>query len=99
MDYKAELKHFLDKDGRLKCMPVKRKMQLIAMFYIVGQMDKSKNYTEKEFGAELSKFMLFDDAAYMRRELVETGFAERKKDGSLYWLSDPQPDPEVYLNV
>lgn len=94
MDINETLKNFLDADGKLKQLPVKRRMKLVALFFLAGKFSPDRFYTEKEVNAVLNSSCAFADPATLRRELYNNRFIGRKSDGSQYWLENPQPTPE-----
>ena len=92
MDYIIEqLKNFLDKDNKIKQMSKKRKLQILAMFYLASKFEHKKEYKEKEVNEIINLWHSFNDVALLRRYLYQAGFLDRYKDGSLYWVKEPQP--------
>ncbi len=90
MDYKTELKNYLDEEGRLKEWPSKRnkgKFQLLALEYLATKFEPGLTYTEKEVNLLLKQHHTFGDHAMLRRELFEKGLINRERDGSAYWCS------------
>ena len=94
METQKELRAFLDAEGRLTAWPAKRKKQLAALFFLAEKFEAGRTYTEKEVNALLDGWHAFRDPASLRRALIDWGFLERERDGSAYWLAQPQPTPE-----
>ena len=46
-------------------------------------------YTEAQVNDILEDWHTFNDAAVLRRFLIDLGIMQRVKDGSRYWLTDP----------
>jgi hypothetical protein len=92
----AELVNFLDKNGRLKSFPSKRRYKIIALFYLASKFESGAVYTEKEINVILDAAHTFDDRCLLRRELYNHMFLGRLPDGSKYWLEEKQPLPEDF---
>lgn len=69
---------------KLKRFPGKEKRKLVILTKIAQQLERGKNYTEKELNQVLSE--IFDDYVMIRRYLIEYGFMDRTDDGKAYWL-------------
>lgn len=74
-----EIKQFLDKNGRLKALPVKNKKKLLALWYL-----SEKVYTEAEVNDLINTWTIFYDPATLRRELFNHGLLDRTIDCSAY---------------
>lgn len=96
-DYAPLLRSFLDPDGKLKQFPAKRKMKIIALFYLAEKVEAGKNYTEQEINGLLLRWHTFRDPATLRREMYDYHFLDRTRDGRTYRKSNPQPDPDALL--
>lgn len=92
-----EIQRFLDKDGKLKQFPSKRKMKIYCMFYLAKFFQKGKIYTEKEINEILNENTTFCDPCTLRRELFDNKFLDRKSDCSAYWLEKNQPKLSDYF--
>jgi hypothetical protein len=90
----SALKNFLNTDGQLKVFPAKRKMKIEALFYLAEKFEDGKQYAEKEVNDLLNQWHTFGDPATLRRELYDYHFIDRSRDGSCYWLENPQPSHE-----
>lgn len=82
----AELKNFLDENGRLIQFPAKRKMKLVALAYLAEKFVPERKYTEKEVNELLLSWHTFGDPATLRRELYNARFLGRDAGGAVYWI-------------
>ena len=64
---------------------LRRKAQKIALEYLASHFDFGRDYSEKQLNAMLNKLHTFGDPALLRRELYESGYFNRRADGSAYW--------------
>ncbi len=88
MNYLAELKNYLDEEGRIKEWPSKRnkgKFQILVLEYLATKFEIGVIYTEKQVNTLLNQHHTFGDHALLRREMFERGFINRTRDGSSYW--------------
>ncbi|MDM9384989.1 DUF2087 domain-containing protein [Chlorogloeopsis sp. ULAP01] len=93
MDYLAELKSYLDEQGRVKEWPSKRnrgKFQKLVLEYLATKFEPGATYTEKQVNALLNRYHTFNDPALLRRELFESKLINRMRDGSAYWCNPLQ---------
>ena len=90
LEMPTALRHYLDEAGRLRQYPTRRKLRQVALAWLAGQFLPGRDYTEKEVNAVIGAF--YDDICLLRRELVDFRFLDRERDGSRYWLHDPQPE-------
>ena len=95
-EYKPLLKNFLDSEGKLKQFPAKRKMKIIALFYLASFFETGRQYTEQEVKLLLYQHHTFFDPATLRRELFDFHFLDRSADGRVYTLAQPQPVMESF---
>lgn len=95
-EYKPLLKNFLDGEGKLKQFPAKRKMKIIALFYLASFFETGRQYTEQEVNLLLYQHHTFFDPATLRRELFDFHFLDRSADGRVYTLAQPQPVMESF---
>lgn len=95
-EYKPLLKNFLDSEGKLKQFPAKRKMKIIALFYLAQFFEAEKAYSEQEVNLLLYQHHTFFDPATLRRELYDFHFLDRSADGRIYTLAHPQPTMESF---
>ncbi|MCL2030694.1 MAG: DUF2087 domain-containing protein [Oscillospiraceae bacterium] len=94
--YADQLVNFLDAEGRLKQYPAKRKRQVFALYYLASKLEPGRRYSEKEINQALQCWHTFEDWATLRRDLCDGRFLARERDGSFYWLEDPQPAPASF---
>lgn len=93
-----KLKNFLDDEKRLTGYPSKRKMKVIALFYLAQKFEKGKTYTEKEVNALLNRWHTFEDPATLRRELYNFRFLNRDEYGKGYILEEVQPELDELMS-
>jgi len=94
--YAAQVKSFLDADGRLTRYPSKYKMQVFALFYFASKFEIGRHYSEKEVNDILKEWHTFADWAMLRRELFNKRFLGRDSKGKEYWLESEQPKPASF---
>ena len=90
----AELKNFLDSEGRLKQFPAKRLMKLQAILYVASKLPADAEMTEREVNELLDRWATFGDRVTLRRELVDHGCLLRDSHGRSYRVAVPQPTLE-----
>lgn len=96
-DYALLLKSFLDPDGKLKQFPAKRKMKIIALFYLAEKIEADRDYTEQEINEILLSWHTFHDPATLRREMYDYHLLDRTRDGRIYHKGSPLPNMETLL--
>ena len=69
------------KEGRIHTIPRKSEPRKLMLEYLDSQLEKG-GYTELEINQWLLQY--YDDYAILRRFLVDYGYINRTKDGSLY---------------
>ena len=92
-----ELQPFLNEWGRLKSWPAKKKRKLLALWYLAGQLEAEKVYSEAEINALLDEWTVFHDPATLRREMFNHFLLNRTPDGRQYWRAEEIPPPETFL--
>lgn len=97
MDYTILLKSFLDGNGKLKQFPAKRKMKIIALFYLAEKIEADRDYTEQEINEILLSWHTFHDPATLRREMYDYQLLDRTRDGRIYRKGSPLPNMETLL--
>lgn len=70
--------------GPLSEVPTKEKRKVAILRHIAKRFEPGRQYTEKEANALLKE--IYPDYVTIRRYLVEYGFLDRQKDGSMYCL-------------
>ena len=68
---------WFDKDRRLRALPAQRAKRNAVLARVVDRIEVGQKYTEVEISALLRE--VFDDVAYLRRELVAEGLVARQK--------------------
>ena len=76
------------RDGRLTHLPTKRTARAHVLLHVVSMFEVGRTYCETEVNELLST--VWDDYAYLRRELVNYGYLHR--DSGRYWLPDTAPE-------
>ncbi|MCB9135062.1 MAG: DUF2087 domain-containing protein [Anaerolineales bacterium] len=79
--------------GEIMRISTNNKKQQILVRYVrynvLKALEQNKQYTEKEINALIKQF--HPDAAFFRRNFVDTGYLARYADGSAYWLPENAP--------
>ncbi len=79
------LSRLLDDTGRIRRWPKRRWERQLVLDYVVEHFTPGEVMSERELGAALHRIHSFNDAALLRRMLVDLGMLERRRDGSAYW--------------
>lgn len=82
----ADIKYYLNEDGKIKILPKKSKPRLAVLTYLSLKFSKDVIYSETEVNEIIKNWHTFSDWALLRRELFEAKLLDRKKDCSEYWL-------------
>jgi hypothetical protein len=82
-DRRRVLAGYLNPDGTIKQIPYQPAKLQIILDYLLNAFTVGANYTEKEVNLILAHFN--PDTSGLRRDLVDAGMLERKRDGSRYW--------------
>ena len=75
----------MDAQGRVLQWPSKRKDQLLVLDYLAARFEEDSQYTEQEVNTILQQWHLWNDPAFLRRELVDARRLSRTKNGARYW--------------
>ena len=94
-DLLKELKRFQDDQGRITLFPSKTRNKIIALLYLSTKFKQEIIYSEKEVNDIIEQHHTFQNKWLLRRELVDRGFLQRKKDGSAYWVPEVLPTFEL----
>ncbi len=86
IDYEELVTH-VDDDDRLIHLPGKQKLQVLAYEYLASKFEKGKKYTEKEVNEVIDAWHTFNDAASLRRDLINYQHLSRTNDGAKYWVN------------
>lgn len=84
------LARLLDEDGRVARWPKRRPQKLMVLEHLAQHFESDARLSEAEVNALLNSLHSFDDAALLRRWLVEEGFLARTASGSAYWLESTE---------
>lgn len=84
----AALRPFLDRVGRFRQWPSKRRLQDAALERLIEVFERGVFYSERQVNTVLDHWATFGDPVRLRRGLVDLGLLERKPDGSAYWRRD-----------
>jgi len=83
------IRPFLDEDGRLTQWPRKYSRKLVAARYLAVRFELGRVYSESQVNDILEDWHTFNDAAVLRRFLIDLGILARMSDGRQYWLVQP----------
>ena len=82
--------HFTRPNGEVIRISYQQKKQQVIIRYVrhhlLQSLEPGKKYTEKEISLLIKQ--LHPDAAFFRRNFVDTGYLDRLPDGSAYWLTE-----------
>lgn len=73
-----------DDQGRLTRLPVKRSVQLMALWGLWMRFDAKRHYREREVNQILNCWHTFGDHCTLRRDLVTQNLMARTADSSVY---------------
>lgn len=82
---KIDIDRFLDESGRIIQLPRKQAPRLAVLEYLAEKFAQGRDYSEKEINQICDSWHTFNDHFILRRELVESGYLARERDGSRYW--------------
>ena len=85
------IRNFLDDWGRLIQFPAKRKKKIPALRCLAEKFESGRVYTEAQVNDLLEQWHTFHDPATLRRELYDSHFLDRSRDGKVYRLAEKQP--------
>lgn len=85
MESDINISAFLDENGRIKNLPMKRAKRSAVLFYLANKFEENRSYTEKEINSICDAWHTFNDYFILRRGLIDADFLKRKPDGSCYW--------------
>lgn len=81
-----------DDQGRLQRLPVKRSLQLMALWGLWMHFDAKRPYTEREVNQILTAWHGFGDYCTLRRDLVMQRLMARTPDSAVYTKLPARPD-------
>ena len=80
----SKIKNFIDENGKVISWPSKRTLQKEIVVYIGDKFKKDKEYTETEVNEIIKGWILFNDYALVRRELIVENILTRDSVGKCY---------------
>lgn len=83
------LSTFLDADGRIRQLPMKRKKFQVLLRHALRLFDDDGPWTERQVNERLKA--LTDDTASLRRGFIDHGMMVRNRGGSEYRLASSKP--------
>ena len=84
-----------DDQGRLQRLPVKRSLQLMALWGLWMRFDAKRPYREREVNQILTAWHCFGDYCTLRRDLVTQGLMARTADSSVYTKLPARPGEDA----
>lgn len=84
MEQKRNINRFLDDSGKIMQLPQKQKMRCAVLEYLAEKFESDCICTEHEVNDICNQWHTFGDYFLLRRELVDSGFLCRERDGSRY---------------
>ncbi len=84
-----------DDQGRLTRLPVKRSLQLMALWGLWMRFDAKRPYREREVNQILTAWHGFGDYCTLRRDLVTQKLLARTADSSVYTKLPARPDEDA----
>lgn len=89
----ALLAPHLTPDERLRRMPAKRRVQIVALAWLADRIGPTgKTWPEREVTDRIRAQIAFDDPVRLRRDLVDAGFLVRRAGGVDYRRADTGVD-------
>ncbi|MFT7772873.1 DUF2087 domain-containing protein [Roseateles sp.] len=84
-----------DDQGRLTRLPVKRSLQLMALWGLWMRFDAKRPYREREVNQILTAWHSFGDYCILRRDLVTQKLMARTPDSSIYTKLPARPGEDA----
>ena len=84
-----------DEQGRLTRLPVKRSLQLMALWGLWMHFDAKRPYREREVNQILTAWHSFGDYCTLRRDLVTQKLLARTPDSSVYTKLPARPGEDA----
>ncbi len=98
MEHQTLIKNFLDKEGKIKIYPSKRKNMILCLFYLIEKFEHNKEYTEIEVNDIIKKHHTFEDHCLLRRSLIDFKFLIRDSK-SIYMLNTTLPTYQDFIEL
>ncbi|XEC93713.1 metalloregulator ArsR/SmtB family transcription factor [Paenibacillus tarimensis] len=80
------IKNFFTAEGKLKSIPIQLKKKLIVLEHLVSNLEKGRNYSEKEINDFIKNY--HEDFATIRREFIMHQYMFR--ENQIYELNPPE---------
>jgi hypothetical protein len=78
------VRNFVTEDGRLRALPAREGKRRLVLEWVAGRFEPNRRYAEREVNGSLLE--IYDDAAALRRFLVDAGLLDR--EAGVYWRAD-----------
>lgn len=85
-EWEAKVLQGCTQHQRLRHIPEKHKKFKVVMRWLATYFEANRRYTEAEVNEIIEQ--VNPDFATLRRGLVDYGYLERKRDGTLYWMAE-----------
>jgi hypothetical protein len=83
------VRNFVTPDGRLRALPAREGKRRLVLEWVAGRFEPERRYLEREVNGVL--LSVYDDAATLRRLLVDEGLLNR--EAGVYWPAGDEPEP------
>ena len=83
-EQEAVVRNFVTADGRLRTLPARERKRRLVLEWIASRFEPGRRYPERDVNGSLLE--IYDDAAALRRFLVDEGLLAR--EAGVYWLAD-----------
>ncbi|MEM7674705.1 MAG: metalloregulator ArsR/SmtB family transcription factor [Myxococcota bacterium] len=91
------LNAFLNEDGRISSLPMKRKKFDVLLRHALSLFEEEGEWPEREINCRLK--MLTDDVASIRRGFIDHGYMVRNQSGSIYLRTEQGRGREIATNI
>jgi len=91
------LNTFLDEDGRISSLPMKRKKFDVLLRHALSFFEPNGEWPEREVNRRLKA--LTDDVASIRRGFIDHGYMIRNQSGSIYYRTEQGRGREIMTNL
>ncbi len=91
----ARARRYFDDAGRMASWPAKTAVQHLCLWVIWAGMPAGQALSEREVSDRIDQLTGFQDAAIVRRTLIELGLFSRTRDGAVYQRVEQRPHPEA----
>ncbi len=91
----ARALRWFDAQGRFARWPARQAVRDLCLWAVWARLPPATEWHEREASALLDAATALNDAAQIRRSLVETGLLTRNRDGTGYRRIERRPPPEA----